>query len=39
MHRQSLIRVVREGPDEFREEDIADVAFVPLIGEQGWERG
>jgi protein-L-isoaspartate(D-aspartate) O-methyltransferase len=37
MHRQSLVRVVREGPAEFREEDLADVAFVPLIGEAGWE--
>jgi protein-L-isoaspartate(D-aspartate) O-methyltransferase len=36
MHRQRLIRVVREGPGNFREEDIADVAFVPLIGEAGW---
>jgi protein-L-isoaspartate(D-aspartate) O-methyltransferase len=35
-HRQSLIRVVREGPDDFGEEDLADVAFVPLIGEAGW---
>jgi protein-L-isoaspartate(D-aspartate) O-methyltransferase len=37
MHRQSLIRVVREGPGEFREEALADVAFVPLIGEAGWD--
>jgi protein-L-isoaspartate(D-aspartate) O-methyltransferase len=37
MHRQSLIAVVREAPDKFREEDLADVAFVPLIGENGWE--
>jgi protein-L-isoaspartate(D-aspartate) O-methyltransferase len=37
LHRQSLVRVVREGPAEYREEDLADVAFVPLIGEAGWE--
>jgi protein-L-isoaspartate O-methyltransferase len=37
MHRQSLIRVVREAPGEFRQEDLADVAFVPLIGEAGWD--
>jgi protein-L-isoaspartate(D-aspartate) O-methyltransferase len=37
MHRQSLIRVVRDGPGEFREETLADVAFVPLIGEAGWD--
>jgi protein-L-isoaspartate(D-aspartate) O-methyltransferase len=36
IHRQSLVRVVREGPAKFREEDLADVAFVPLIGEAGW---
>jgi protein-L-isoaspartate(D-aspartate) O-methyltransferase len=37
LHRQSLVRVVREGPSDFREEAIADVAFVPLIGEAGWD--
>jgi protein-L-isoaspartate(D-aspartate) O-methyltransferase len=36
LHRQSLIRVVRDGPADYREEDLADVAFVPLIGEGGW---
>jgi protein-L-isoaspartate(D-aspartate) O-methyltransferase len=36
LHRQSLVRVVREGPTHYREEDLADVAFVPLIGEAGW---
>jgi protein-L-isoaspartate(D-aspartate) O-methyltransferase len=35
-HRQSLVRVVREGSTDFREEALADVAFVPLIGEGGW---
>lgn len=33
---QELVRVTREGEDEFREEDLGGVAFVPLIGEQGW---
>ena len=33
---QTLVRVTREGPEEFRQEPIADVRFVPLIGEQGW---
>jgi protein-L-isoaspartate(D-aspartate) O-methyltransferase len=37
LHRQSLIRVVREAADKFQTEDLADVAFVPLIGEQGWD--
>jgi protein-L-isoaspartate(D-aspartate) O-methyltransferase len=33
---QVLVRVAREGESSFREERIADVRFVPLIGEQGW---
>ena len=33
---QVLVRVVREGDAHFREEPIAEVRFVPLIGEQGW---
>jgi protein-L-isoaspartate(D-aspartate) O-methyltransferase len=34
--RQSLIRLTRTGPDTWHEEEIEDVQFVPLIGEQGW---
>ena len=33
---QELVRVVRVSKNEYRSEDIADVRFVPLIGEQGW---
>jgi protein-L-isoaspartate(D-aspartate) O-methyltransferase len=33
---QTLIRVTRVSETELREEAIADVQFVPLIGEQGW---
>jgi protein-L-isoaspartate(D-aspartate) O-methyltransferase len=33
---QELVRVVRISKDEYRSEDIADVRFVPLIGEEGW---
>jgi len=33
---QVLLRVTREGPQEFREESLTQVRFVPLIGEQGW---
>jgi protein-L-isoaspartate(D-aspartate) O-methyltransferase len=33
---QELVRVTRVSKDEYRSEDIADVRFVPLIGEQGW---
>jgi protein-L-isoaspartate(D-aspartate) O-methyltransferase len=34
---QELIRVTRAGDDEFEQEDLADVRFVPLIGKEGWE--
>jgi protein-L-isoaspartate(D-aspartate) O-methyltransferase len=33
---QTLIRVRRTGKDSFEEEDFGAVAFVPLIGEEGW---
>jgi protein-L-isoaspartate(D-aspartate) O-methyltransferase len=33
---QTLIRVRRTGEDSFEEEDFGAVAFVPLIGEEGW---
>jgi protein-L-isoaspartate(D-aspartate) O-methyltransferase len=33
---QTLLRVTRAGEDSFEEEDFGAVAFVPLIGEQGW---
>ena len=33
---QRLVRVTRKGVDEFVEEDLAGVRFVPLVGEQGW---
>ncbi|WP_038959638.1 protein-L-isoaspartate(D-aspartate) O-methyltransferase [Bradyrhizobium japonicum] len=35
-HSQELVRVIRVSKDEYRSEDIADVRFVPLIGEEGW---
>ncbi|WP_375314665.1 protein-L-isoaspartate(D-aspartate) O-methyltransferase [Bradyrhizobium sp. A5] len=35
-HSQELVRVIRVSKDEYRNEDIADVRFVPLIGEEGW---
>ncbi len=34
---QELIRIVNRGEGVFDTEDLADVRFVPLIGEQGWE--
>ena len=33
---QELVRVTRVSENEYRSEDIADVRFVPLIGEEGW---
>jgi protein-L-isoaspartate(D-aspartate) O-methyltransferase len=33
---QELVRVVRVSSNEYRHESIADVRFVPLIGEEGW---
>jgi len=33
---QELVRVVRISNNDYRSEDIADVRFVPLIGEEGW---
>ncbi len=33
---QELVRVTRISSDTYRSEDIADVRFVPLIGEEGW---
>ena len=36
-HAQNLIRITRCGEDDYHREDIADVRFVPLIGNQGWQ--
>ena len=33
---QELLRVTRVSQHEYRTEDIADVRFVPLVGEEGW---
>lgn len=34
---QELLRITRRADEKFDREDLADVRFVPLIGEQGWE--
>jgi protein-L-isoaspartate(D-aspartate) O-methyltransferase len=34
---QELVRVTRLSESEYQEEDLADVRFVPLVGEEGWE--
>jgi protein-L-isoaspartate(D-aspartate) O-methyltransferase len=36
---QTLVRVVRRAEHEFAETDLGPVAFVPLIGAQGWRAG
>jgi protein-L-isoaspartate(D-aspartate) O-methyltransferase len=33
---QQLVRVIKTGPDSYEHQDLEGVAFVPLIGEQGW---
>ena len=35
---QSLVKVTRLGEDDYRQEDLGAVRFVPLIGEQGWNE-
>jgi protein-L-isoaspartate(D-aspartate) O-methyltransferase len=35
---QNLIRVRRTGEDSFEEEDFGPVAFVPLVGSEGWSE-
>ena len=36
---QSLVKVRRLGDDDFDQEDLGPVRFVPLIGEHGWGDG
>ena len=33
---QELVRITRISKNEYKREDLADVRFVPLIGEEGW---
>jgi len=33
---QELVRVTRTSQNQYRREDLADVRFVPLLGEEGW---
>ncbi len=37
-HNQDLLRVTRMDQEKYRIEDLGDVCFVPLIGEEGWHR-
>jgi len=36
LHVQELVRVTRIAQGKYRREDLADVQFVPLLGEVGW---
>jgi len=35
---QKLKRITRQGEGRYREEDLADVRFVPLVGAEGWHE-
>jgi protein-L-isoaspartate(D-aspartate) O-methyltransferase len=35
---QELVRITRVSETKFETEDIADVRFVPLIGDEGWQE-
>src|SRR5262249_39083951 len=35
---QQLMKVTRTGKETFRDEDLGDVMFVPLIGAHGWDE-
>jgi protein-L-isoaspartate(D-aspartate) O-methyltransferase len=35
---QSLVRITRKGPEDFQEETLTQVRFVPLIGAEGWSE-
>ncbi|HKK57338.1 protein-L-isoaspartate(D-aspartate) O-methyltransferase [Marinobacter sp.] len=35
---QALVRITRVSEDEFHEEQLSRVRFVPLVGEAGWQR-
>jgi protein-L-isoaspartate(D-aspartate) O-methyltransferase len=35
---QTLIRVTRNSDEQFSEEDLCGVRFVPLVGEEGWHQ-
>ena len=36
---QNLVKVRRLGEEDFEQEDLGPVRFVPLIGEHGWREG
>jgi len=36
---QKLVRVTRHGEEDFTQEELCPVRFVPLIGAEGWADG
>jgi protein-L-isoaspartate(D-aspartate) O-methyltransferase len=36
---QKLVRITRRAVHDYDEEELIAVAFVPLVGEEGWEEG
>lgn len=34
---QRLVRITRKGPQEFVEDNLGEVRFVPLLGAEGWQ--
>ena len=36
-HRQQLVKITRSGEDEYTEEELGAVMFVPQIGTYGWD--
>lgn len=36
--RQTLLKITRKSKTEYEQDDLGAVAFVPLIGEQGWSE-
>jgi len=36
LHHQSLLKIIRTGQDSYQEKDLGPVAFVPLVGEEGF---
>ncbi|MCX7864326.1 MAG: protein-L-isoaspartate O-methyltransferase, partial [Novosphingobium sp.] len=37
-HQQYLVRITRKGAEDWHQEDLCAVAFVPLIGKEGWSE-
>ena len=37
-HRQRLVRITRQTETAYAQDDLGEVRFVPLVGEEGWRR-